>query len=129
VHAEQTETVVVVAGEVDLERGRQSYRLDEPDACITIPVDCEHTIRNASATEPAVYVAVLRRVDGAPVSDTTPAPAPQVELTPAEREALRLCSYPDDARDDWLGRALPNKCPLPKKSGRCLRNGEQPRRA
>jgi quercetin dioxygenase-like cupin family protein len=103
VHAGQTETVVVIAGEVDLVRGRQSYRLDEPDACITIPVDCEHTIRNASDTAPASYLAVLRRVEPAPASDTTPAPAPPVELTPAvERAGLDV---DEDPERDVAGRA------------------------
>jgi quercetin dioxygenase-like cupin family protein len=113
VHAEHEETIVSLAGDIVLETCGIRFSMGPGSNGYTVERQDGHTIRNASATEPAQYLSVLRRVSAeercgacaevrytgvttnqhscrdpepvemtaSPVSDTTPAPVPQVELT------------------------------------------------
>lgn len=102
VHEGQSETIIPLTGRLEIEDGTASpsWQTEHDSAPIVIDPGTPHVIRNASSSEPAVFLAVLRRV-GSDVGDTEPAPAVVPELTPAQIAALRLCVMPAEPWSAW----------------------------
>lgn len=96
VHWEQSEQIVPIVGAVE-----RVFADGETSPCghsgIVVGAGAQHTIRNASTTDPAEYIAVLRRI--ATVSDTEPAPAVTLGLTEVQIAALRVCAF--EAWESW----------------------------
>lgn len=120
-HEEQTETILTVSGEVIVTSAWPDH---DGFGCMTIPARVSHVVRNASTTEPATYLAILRRVEREPVGDTEPAPAPAATAVEAGSRSLRVfygiasgCHSDSDGDCAWVN------CPQardgePQKTGR-----------